>query len=125
MPGPTKETDEAVDGKKGQKEDEVVETRTKATAKKLSCKDKRCDFGSVCIESTLSPQCVCPENCDQYLTANERQLMNEMNANMGGGKPAVCGSDGNDYVNECELRRTMCLKRRTLTVKFIGKCGKL
>jgi len=36
----------------------------------------------------------------------------------------VCGDDGKDYVNECELRQTSCINMMTISVKYNGSCGK-
>ncbi|XP_042234513.1 agrin-like isoform X4 [Homarus americanus] len=42
------------------------------------------------------------------------------------GSPAssspVCGSDGQDYDHECQLRQHACRTRRHLEVKYLGKC---
>ncbi|KAK8742076.1 hypothetical protein OTU49_002094, partial [Cherax quadricarinatus] len=42
----------------------------------------------------------------------------------GGGLGAVpvCGSDGQDYENECQLKRHSCTNQRHLDVKYTGKC---
>lgn len=35
----------------------------------------------------------------------------------------ICGSDGKDYMNECELKKTSCRAHRPIVVKYRGKCG--
>lgn len=43
------------------------------------------------------------------------------------GKPkqVVCGSDGKDYVNECELHQHACKNKKNIRVQYQGHCGKL
>ena len=36
----------------------------------------------------------------------------------------VCGSDGETYMNECELRVSSCKQRRLVTIASQGPCGK-
>lgn len=76
------------------------------------CKDKKCQFGARCVPSLdgKSAECRCPESCPS----------------MGdhiGSRP-VCGSDGLDYRDTCELRRAACLSNSEITIKYQGKCGK-
>lgn len=55
-------------------------------------------------------ECKCPDKCP----------------NLGdhiGSRP-VCGSDGLDYKDTCELRKAACLSSTEITVKYQGKCGK-
>ena len=40
------------------------------------------------------------------------------------GSRPVCGSDGRDYPNMCELHKSSCLANRMIDVKFQGACGK-
>ena len=35
----------------------------------------------------------------------------------------VCGSDGQTYVNECELRRQSCTTKTNIRVLHDGKCS--
>ncbi len=72
------------------------------------CDTKDCSFGAECMltpDRTMA-KCVCPQDCSEAMFA------------------PVCGSDGVDYMNDCELRRESCLQRRTIDVIFNGKCGK-
>lgn len=75
------------------------------------CKDKKCPFGARCVPTAdgKAAECKCPENCP----------------NLGdhvGSRP-VCGSDGLDYRDNCELRRAACLASTEISIKYQGKCG--
>lgn len=76
------------------------------------CKDKKCPYGARCVPSLdgKTADCRCPESCP----------------NLGdhvGSRP-VCGSDGLDYRDSCDLKRAACLANTEITVKYQGKCGK-
>ena len=40
------------------------------------------------------------------------------------GSRPVCGVDGKDYPNLCELSKSSCHANRLIEVKFQGVCGK-
>lgn len=40
------------------------------------------------------------------------------------GSRPICGIDGKDYPNMCELHKSSCLANRRIDVKFQGACGK-
>ncbi|KAH1022933.1 hypothetical protein HUJ04_012244 [Dendroctonus ponderosae] len=74
------------------------------------CKEKNCTFGSRCVVSSdgRNASCVCPESCPNYgdhITSHP-----------------VCGSDGIDYENQCQLAQAACKSNSNITVKFQGKC---
>lgn len=74
------------------------------------CVDLDCQFGSECIRSRdgKKAECVCPEKCFTY-------------GDSVGSRP-VCGSDGRDYPNDCELRRRACSFNITIEPRFSGRC---
>ncbi|CAN8025183.1 unnamed protein product, partial [Ixodes persulcatus] len=72
------------------------------------CLEKRCEWGAEC-RPTLdgrAADCVCPDKCVSYGDAR-------------GSRP-VCGSDGRDYPNSCELRRASCNAMRDVQHRFTG-----
>lgn len=76
------------------------------------CREKNCGYGARCVVSSdgRNASCVCPEKCHSYgdhVTSHP-----------------VCGSDGIDYKNKCELDRAACKSNSNITAKFNGKCGK-
>ncbi|XP_058499960.1 agrin isoform X3 [Solea solea] len=70
------------------------------------CTDVICSYGSTCVQSSdgLSAKCMCPLGCD--------------------GKPeeTVCGTDGKDYYNECELHQHACKNQKNIRVQYQGHC---
>uniref|UniRef100_A0A4W5KW64 Agrin n=1 Tax=Hucho hucho TaxID=62062 RepID=A0A4W5KW64_9TELE len=60
-----------------------------------------------CIQSSdgLSAKCMCPLSCD--------------------GKPeqVMCGSDGQDYRNECELHKQACHTKKNIRLQRQGSCN--
>lgn len=78
--------------------------------KKDPCRDWRCSYGARCVASLdgLTPRCQCPERCDSF------------GDSVGSG--FVCGSDGRDYANLCELKRKACEEMKDIDRKYEGRC---
>ncbi|XP_063914885.1 agrin-like isoform X2 [Zophobas morio] len=74
------------------------------------CRDKQCGFGARCVVSPdgRNASCVCPDKCPSYGDHTTSR--------------PVCGSDGVDYKNQCELQKAACTSNANITVKFLGKC---
>lgn len=76
------------------------------------CEQKKCSFGAECVPSLdgISYRCQCPSRCNTY------------GDNIG--STPVCGNDGVDYSNMCEMRKAACQEMKDIRVKYYGKCGK-
>ncbi|XP_059489125.1 agrin-like [Neocloeon triangulifer] len=74
------------------------------------CRHQKCPPGAKCVPALdgLSAKCECPTECP--LSYGD------------GSSSFVCGSDGINYANLCELRRSACTKNEDIGVKFYGKC---
>ncbi|XP_059489146.1 agrin-like isoform X2 [Neocloeon triangulifer] len=74
------------------------------------CAQKQCPPGARCVASAdgRSARCECPAKCPAY-------------GDHVGSRP-VCGSDGVDYANLCQLRRAACTADADITVRYHGKC---
>ena len=79
--------------------------------KKNPCEGHPCNFGAKCVPSLdgTAHRCMCEERCDSF------------GDNIG--STAVCGNDGVDYPNMCELKRAACHSITSIRVKYYGKCG--
>ncbi|TDH10905.1 hypothetical protein EPR50_G00079800 [Perca flavescens] len=75
-------------------------------SRKDPCTDVACSYGSTCVQSSdgLSAKCMCPLGCE------------------GKREQTVCGSDGKDYRNECELHQHACKNQRNIRVQYQGHC---
>lgn len=75
------------------------------------CADKLCPLGARCVAAPdgRSASCVCPRHCPQY-------------GDHAASRP-VCGSDNQDYKDQCEMRRSACERGEDIVVKYHGACG--
>ena len=75
------------------------------------CREKKCLYGARCVPSIdgRTATCECPKRCPAYGDHTESR--------------PVCGSDGVDYRDQCELRRAACAASKEVSVRFQGKCG--
>lgn len=64
-----------------------------------NCGSTVCSWGARCVQN----KCECPQ-CEGQPDAQ------------------VCGTDGNTYPNECELRRTSCQEKKNIEVARAGSC---
>lgn len=75
------------------------------------CLDKQCSFGALCVPSLdgLTARCQCPERCDNYGDSVD--------------SVPICGGDGKDYNNKCEMEKASCMDMVERSVKYSGRCG--
>ncbi|RWS29760.1 agrin-like protein [Leptotrombidium deliense] len=74
------------------------------------CLNKQCHFGAICQPSLdgRSSECVCTDKCQGYADSRATR--------------PVCGSDGNDYPNICEVKKAACIQMKEITAKYYGRC---
>ena len=79
--------------------------------KRDPCEGHECHIGAICVSSSdgYKARCQCPE-CYSYGDSV--------------GSTPVCGNDGQDYANLCELKLASCNTMREIMVKYYGKCSK-
>ncbi|KAM9752573.1 agrin isoform 6-T6 [Menidia menidia] len=70
------------------------------------CTEMNCTYGSTCVQSSdgLSAKCMCPLGCEGKVNKT------------------VCGSDGKDYRNKCELHQHACKTQKNIREQFQGPC---
>ncbi|XP_037397457.1 agrin isoform X6 [Pygocentrus nattereri] len=71
-----------------------------------SCEEQRCKkYGGLWDEDTEDERCVCDFTCPNV------------------SRSQVCGSDGNNYTSECEVRKTRCENMVDLMMQSPGPCA--
>lgn len=73
-----------------------------------SCKELNCHFGAICTDRRGLAICECHSECD-----NETP----------GAQQTICGSDGQTYESECQLRLVACRHQRDIVVYAFGACS--
>lgn len=72
-----------------------------------ACVNLNCRYYANCVVNTLNiANCECPANCSSF----ERR--------------AICGNDGQTYVNECSMKSVSCKEKRIVSKAYDGECGK-
>lgn len=79
------------------------------------CSDKTCpNYGSCKLNrNSFTPECACPTECK-----DESEQQNTLILGSG-----ICGTDGKDYLNFCELKNYSCKKNREIKIAYFGKCN--
>ncbi len=88
------------------------------------CRTKVCPNYSKCKinENLLVPECYCSEgscNPNDYV---EMLVSSLKNVNISQTQ-VVCGNDGKDYENFCQLRQASCKQNKEIKIAYIGPCG--
>ncbi|KAL4221642.1 hypothetical protein ACF0H5_019898 [Mactra antiquata] len=74
------------------------------------CEEKTCEYNAICKVDVKGgvARCQCRDNCYNY-GDNAASL-------------PICGSNGKDYNNFCELQRDSCLNMVDIWVDYYGRC---
>ena len=89
------------------------------------CKTKVCsNYGKCRIdESRLVPECVCPVDCEEDdFVSMLSDWLKHVNLTR---DELVCGSDGKDYKDFCQLRKMSCEQNKEIKIVHVGNCGLL
>ena len=89
------------------------------------CKSKACPYYGKCVldDNGFFTKCVCPSECETNdLEFNLPFNNNELAAPR---EFSLCGNDGLDYANLCELKRQSCLLAKEIKVFYLGSCSKI
>lgn len=100
---------------------------------KSKCVQSDCKFGAVCSQLTNGggSQCKCPDECLDYREVvdymKSYQLHNKSNNQLMSinGQQTICGDDGNQYESICQMVKIACERRKHVSIKYVGLCGKI
>ena len=95
------------------------------------CKSmKPCKHYATCKmdKNEFYPKCVCQDDCDiaEFRLALKTFAHESMLSYSVKGLflKNLCGTDGEDYTNFCELRQNMCESQKFIGIYQFGKCGR-
>uniref|UniRef100_T1KV29 Kazal-like domain-containing protein n=1 Tax=Tetranychus urticae TaxID=32264 RepID=T1KV29_TETUR len=91
------------------------------------CVESDCKFGAHCIQlkGGLGSECRCPEKCLDYpdvVTWLHEKYPHSQSESLALTNEPVCGIDGRDYENLCQLKKISCLQKKLISVKYFGLC---
>lgn len=100
---------------------------------KTLCKSKACPNYSKCKidENGFYAKCYCPYDCDLNNVNSMIDMfafsMNFSTLNLDNTviktDQIVCGTDGKDYANFCQLQKQSCNENTDIKIAYLGKCG--
>ncbi|XP_077989128.1 follistatin-A-like isoform X2 [Glandiceps talaboti] len=71
-----------------------------------TCDGVDCPKGKTCkISKKGRPRCVCSPDCSKHRHRGQ-----------------VCGSDGNTYQNECQMKKAVCRQGQNISIAYYGVC---
>ncbi|XP_059088020.1 agrin-like [Tigriopus californicus] len=72
----------------------------------IPCGESQCNYGATCSNTGGRMRCICEIDCRNPLYYRE----------------AVCGTDGNTYRSECQLRQNSCRKQTDIAITNFAPC---